>query len=64
MNTSSTNGVLNIDKVAYLTQVGGSSTDIESVQPSAVSVQKIIRNGQLFIIRDGKTYNAQGARVQ
>lgn len=64
MNTSSTNGVLNIDKVAYLTQVGGTTTDIESVQPSAVSVQKIIRNGQLFIIRDGKTYNAQGVEVR
>ena len=64
-NTSSTNGVLNIDKVAYLTQADGSSTDIESVTgtPSPVT-QKIIRDGQLFIIRDGKTYNAQGARVQ
>ena len=64
MNTSSTNGVLNIDKVAYLTQAGGTTTDIESVQPSAVSVQKIIRNGQLFIIRDGKIYNAQGVQVE
>lgn len=37
---------------------------IESVQPSNVGVQKILRDGQLFIIRDGKTYNAQGAEVK
>lgn len=62
-NTSSTNGVLNIDKVAYLTKAG-STQDIENVLPAAGSVQKIIRNGQIFIIRDGKTYNVQGVQVE
>lgn len=62
-NTSSTNGVLNIDKVAYLTKAG-STQDIENVLPAAGSVQKIIRNGQIFIIRDGKTYNAQGVELR
>ena len=33
---------------------------LESVQHSVFSIQKIVRNGQLFIIRDGKIYNAQG----
>ena len=28
------------------------------------SVQKVLRNGQLFILRDGKTYNAQGVIVE
>ena len=32
--------------------------------PSAVSVQKIMRNGQLYILRNSETYNAQGARVE
>ena len=32
--------------------------------PSAVSVQKIIRDCQLYILRNGGTYNAQGARVE
>ena len=62
-NTSSTNGVLNIDKVAYLTKAG-STQDIENVLPAVGSVQKIIRNGQIFIIRDGKTYNAQGVELR
>ena len=39
--------------------------DIDSVtgNPSPVTL-KVLRNGQLFIIRDGKTYNAQGALVR
>ena len=40
------------------------ATGIESIQPSALSVQKILRNGQLFILRDGKMYNAQGVEVK
>lgn len=33
---------------------------LESVQHSVFSIQKIVHNGQLLIIRDGKIYNAQG----
>ena len=39
-------------------------TGIESVQNSDVRIQKIIRDGQLFIIRDGKMYNAQGQVIK
>ena len=37
---------------------------IESIQPSAISPQKIIRNGQLLIERNGKVYNSLGAEVK
>lgn len=37
-------------------------TGVESIQPS-VSIQKVLRNGQLIIVRDGKQYNAQGAQL-
>ena len=38
---------------------------IESIQPSAISSQKILRDGQLYIVRpDGAVYNATGARVK
>lgn len=40
------------------------ATDFETVQQSAIRSQKVIRNGQLLIIRDGNTYSAQGAEVQ
>ena len=37
---------------------------VETVQPSTIRVQKLVRNGQLFIIRDNKTFNALGAEVR
>ncbi len=38
---------------------------IESIQPSAISSQKILRDGQLYIVRpDGAIYNATGVRVK
>ncbi len=39
------------------------ATDV-SGQQSEVSTQKVLRDGQLLIIRDGKTYNAQGLLVR
>ena len=38
------------------------TTDMDNVT-STTNCQKILRNGQLLIIRDGKTYNAQGAAL-
>lgn len=40
------------------------ATGVESIQPSAVSSQKMIENGQLVIIRNGVKYNAQGQIVK
>ena len=42
------------------------ATDIEIVesQKSKVESTKIMRDGQLYILRDGKTYNAQGALIK
>ena len=40
------------------------ATGVESVQPSAISSQKVIENGQLFIIKNGVKYNAQGQVVK
>lgn len=39
-------------------------TGIESVQNSDVRIQKIIRDGQLFIIRGGRTYSVDGQLVK
>ena len=41
-----------------------SATGIESVLPSEVRCQKVLREGQIIIIRDGKEFNAQGIRLQ
>ena len=48
----------------HLIPVGGTGTGIESIQPSAISSQKVLRDGQIYIIRDGKTYTIMGAEVR
>ena len=42
------------------------TTDIETVSDERLTIsgKKILRDGQLFIIRDNKTYNAQGQLVK
>ena len=57
---------LAIDNVSITPSVSSVTTTVEQVdnmQPIP-DCQKLIRNGQLLIIRDGKTYNAQGAEVK
>ncbi len=39
-------------------------TDIEVITTPTPTIQKIIRDGQLYIIRDGKTYNVMGVEVE
>ena len=39
-------------------------TNIEVITTPTPSIQKFIRNGQLYIIRDGKTYNVMGVEVE
>ena len=38
-------------------------TGVESIQHSEVRSQKVLRNGQLIIIRGNKMYNAQGIEL-
>ena len=44
--------------------VFNATTDVESIQPSEVRSQKVLRNGQLIIIRNGVEYNAAGQIVK
>ena len=37
---------------------------VDNVHSQSTDTQKLIRDGQLLILRDGKTYNAQGAALQ
>ena len=41
-----------------------SATGVEDIQPSEVSYQKVLRDGQVLIIRNGETYTITGAKVQ
>ena len=40
------------------------TTAIEDVQHHYVSSNKVLRNGQLYILRDGKTFNALGQMIE
>jgi hypothetical protein len=52
-------------KVYYTTGYTNSATAIDEVsQESSAKSQKLIKDGQLYILRDGKTYTAQGAEVR
>lgn len=42
----------------------GEPTSIEEIGVEGVDVRKVIRDGQLYIIRDGVTYNIQGQIVR
>lgn len=40
------------------------ATDIENVEADNAQSAKVLREGKLFIIRDGRTYNAQGQLIK
>ena len=41
-----------------------SRTAVDNITTNNANIQKMMRNGQLLIIRDGKTYNTMGAEIQ
>lgn len=47
-----------------LTEIYNSPTAIENTQTDKIQTTKIIRNGVLYILHNGKVYNAQGAKVK
>ena len=50
-------------KTSNFTTTNGTAVDQIDANPSTLSIKRFI-NGQLFIIRDGKFYNAVGAEVE
>jgi Listeria/Bacterioides repeat len=61
--TCGKNDLYSFIEVTYPASTPGPSTAIDNANANANAV-KVIRNGQLLIERDGKTYNAQGAKVR
>ena len=45
------------------TTKGGTTTDMDNIQSPATTCQKLLRNGQLIILRDGKEYTTMGAEM-
>ncbi len=64
-NTSTTNGIVLVSKIEYIPAQSTLPTDIQNVSDSANNVaRKVLINGQIFILRGEKVYNAQGALVK
>ena len=42
----------------------GTPTGIESIQPSAVSIQKVLINGRMYILNGDRVYDATGRVVK
>ena len=55
---------LNSRTVSFSTQGPTALEDIADDASSSSSVRKVLQNGQLYILRDGKVYNAVGAEVK
>ena len=45
------------------TTMGGTTTAVEDILQNTTNVQKLLRNGQLIIVRDGVEYNAMGQEM-
>ena len=58
--TDSTDKTIKSYEGVFTTQ---STTAVDEIQSTTNNVKKIFLDGQLLIIRDGKTYNAQGAAL-
>ncbi len=50
------------NKLGYFT--GNGTSGLESVNHSAARSQKLIKDGQLYLLRNGKTYTVQGQEVK
>ena len=54
-----------VDKITFANVNAPSAVEeVVDSRESKVDSRKILRNGQLFIIRDGHMYNVMGARVK
>ena len=51
-------------RVIFNSQETEIATGISDVQSTPIQCTKVIRDGQLLIIRDGRTYNAQGQLIK
>lgn len=64
-NGSTTNGIIWVNKIAWMTEPVGGATGIDQIgQEPQVKSQKLIKDGQLYILRDGKIYNVMGIEIK
>lgn len=58
------NAINSYEVPVHLVYDAGSTTDVEDITADNTNIQKVVQNGQLLIIRNGKVYNAVGVQVK
>ena len=58
------NAINSYEVPVHLVYDAGSPTDVEDITADNTNIQKVVQNGQLLIIRNGKVYNASGVQVK
>ena len=58
------NAINSYEVPVHLVYDAGSATDVEDITADNTNIQKVVQNGQLLIIRNGKVYNATGVQVK
>ena len=64
LNSGSGNAPLRFGMPARIGRPASTPTGVENVQSDKVQSTKVIENGQLFILKNGVKYNAQGQMVK
>ena len=64
INVIAKNGTKKEYKIAVTKAEGGEDEGLEGIQSTEYGIQKIVINGQLFILKNGVLYNATGAVVK
>ena len=62
--TNTHDGVLYGDMTITILFKKKTGTGVESIQPSAISIQKVLREGVIYIERNGRLYDLNGRLVQ
>ena len=52
------------ETISFVTTGGNVSTDIDQLQGNEVQSTKVVKDGQVLILRNGKTYTMQGQEVK
>ena len=64
LNSGSSNAPLRFGMPARIGRPAQMPTGVENVQSDKVQSTKVIENGQLFILKNGVKYNAQGQKIE
>ena len=64
VNFGNAGSFLVVSSITFTIEPSGGETAVDNIQIDKAQSTKLIRNGMLLIVRDGKIYNVQGVEVK